>query len=171
MTEPVSRSASETDMCGGPFDDSAGMNPCSPARERAGPNGPNHRTTDSQTMLIDIPSPFAPTEELHAFLTEAAASPANHDLDLVVAVRTVHRILYERQRLSKQCQSLARLTANEDAAAAGFASLVARTDGWRRLPDPLPCQPPAAVLHRADDEQRAAVAPPAGPDTIRGGFG
>jgi hypothetical protein len=36
-----------------------------------------------------------------------------------------------RARLAEECRRLARLTADEEAVATGFARLAARTDGWR----------------------------------------
>jgi hypothetical protein len=36
-----------------------------------------------------------------------------------------------RDRLADECRRLARMTPEEDAAAAGFARLAGRTEGWR----------------------------------------
>ena len=36
-----------------------------------------------------------------------------------------------RNRLSDECRRLAKLTADEDASASGYADLAGRTEGWR----------------------------------------
>jgi len=52
------------------------------------------------------------------------------------AVAAGHERSGYRDRLTDECRRVARLTPEEDAAAAGFARLAERTEGWRQIPKP-----------------------------------